>query len=1038
VNVGPDSSVFMSVVIGPPGQEIRVFKTDPVLPAGAQIILPSEDGTLAYVFEQGRHTRTVQTLFGNTIESFSYDQHGYLNAVTDADGNITRIERDTNGLPTAIVAPGGQRTTLVVSGGTLVRVTNPAGESNEFRYDGPLMVGRRDPRGSLYSYTYNDAGRLVRDADPASGFISLVRSGGRNFSVTRTSAEGRTHRYDVTLRPDLIEERLSTDSAGNHIQSWFGDGSTIVSRPDGTLLNAGETGDPRFGAQAPLGSIAVRTPSGLAKTVSLTRSITLAQPNNPLSLATSTDIATINRRRFTTAFNAATRRQVMSSPLGRTAAATFDARARVVSAEVTGLTPTSIQYSNGLVETVTSGTRQARFSYNDRRELTVMRDSLSRTVSFDYDAAGRVTRKTLPDGRVIAFEYDGDGNLTSITPPGRSPHRFAYTLVNQNEIYSPPTIDAGDSVTRYLYNKDRQIVSTLLPDGRAVNVQYDPAGRTSAVVAPNGTYRLTYNGSTGMLSSTEGPDQSRLEYAYDGSLLTESKWSGEVSGIVAFSYDNDFRLISENGTSLGYDNDSLLTRAGALSLARNAQNGLLTGTTLLSITDAFTYNEHGEITGYSASYNGSPLLAVTFTRDAGGRESADTQQVAGSSVARSYEYDLAGRLIRVRQGGVAVAEYDYDSNGNRIAHRYIGGSSTASYDGQDRLLAYDNTNYTYTANGDLKTSTTAGVTTTYDYDVFGNLRSVNTGGVQLIEYIIDAQNRRVGKKVNGILVQGWLYADQLRIVAELDGSGAVVSRFVYGSKTNAPDYMTKGDTIYRLISDLRGSIRLVVDAENGSIAQRLDYDEFGRVLLDTNPGFQPLGYAGGLYDRDTGFVRFGARDYDSRAGRWTTKDAAGFAAGDTNVFAYCSSDPINSIDPNGHAVAIVALAPVAGTAAAAAVIVVGSGIAVGTAIYDTVQLYDELQKLAEAEALLREEQAFVHEAGRLGRRTGRRAPGCEYNPARRTPRGSPPQRLQPGDDDDPKQPRVPEPLDDETAKRKSIWVTLLSWLGDAVGGTGGL
>ncbi len=41
-----------------------------------------------------------------------------------------------------------------------------------------------------------------------------------------------------------------------------------------------------------------------------------------------------------------------------------------------------------------------------------------------------------------------------------------------------------------------------------------------------------------------------------------------------------------------------------------------------------------------------------------------------------------------------------------------------------------------------------------------------------------------------------------------------------------------------------------------------------RILLDTNPGFQPFGFAGGLYDPQTGLVRFGARDYDPEAGRW--------------------------------------------------------------------------------------------------------------------------------------------------------------------------
>jgi len=40
----------------------------------------------------------------------------------------------------------------------------------------------------------------------------------------------------------------------------------------------------------------------------------------------------------------------------------------------------------------------------------------------------------------------------------------------------------------------------------------------------------------------------------------------------------------------------------------------------------------------------------------------------------------------------------------------------------------------------------------------------------------------------------------------------------------------------------------------------MDYDEFGNVLLDTNPGFQPFGFAGGLSDQRTGLVRFGARD----------------------------------------------------------------------------------------------------------------------------------------------------------------------------------
>jgi RHS repeat-associated protein len=191
----------------------------------------------------------------------------------------------------------------------------------------------------------------------------------------------------------------------------------------------------------------------------------------------------------------------------------------------------------------------------------------------------------------------------------------------------------------------------------------------------------------------------------------------------------------------------------------------------------------------------------------------------------------------------------------------------------------------------------------YAYDAFGNLRSVTLPDSTLIEYVIDGQNRRIGKKVNGTLQQGFLYDDQLRILAELDGSGAVVSRFVYGSKVNIPDYMVRNGVTYRIISDHIGSPRLVIDTSTNTIVQRLDYDEFGNILpSSTNPGFQPFGFAGGLYDQHTKLTRFGARDYDAETGRWTVKDPIRFQGRDPNLYGYVLNDPTNLSDPSGLAV----------------------------------------------------------------------------------------------------------------------------------------
>ncbi len=91
---------------------------------------------------------------------------------------------------------------------------------------------------------------------------------------------------------------------------------------------------------------------------------------------------------------------------------------------------------------------------------------------------------------------------------------------------------------------------------------------------------------------------------------------------------------------------------------------------------------------------------------------------------------------------------------------------------------------------------------------------------------------------------------------------------------------------------------LVVNTADGAVAQRIDYDEWGNVTSDSNPGFQPFGFAGGLFDRDTGLIKFGARDYDPATGRWAVKDPIGFEGG-LNFYEYSGNDPVNSIDPIG-------------------------------------------------------------------------------------------------------------------------------------------
>jgi RHS repeat-associated protein len=123
----------------------------------------------------------------------------------------------------------------------------------------------------------------------------------------------------------------------------------------------------------------------------------------------------------------------------------------------------------------------------------------------------------------------------------------------------------------------------------------------------------------------------------------------------------------------------------------------------------------------------------------------------------------------------------------------------------------------------------------------------------------------------------------------------------YAEESGAPIALIRAGVFYRVVKDHLGSVRLVVNATTGEVAQSIDYDAYGRVIRETGAGFQPFGFAGGLYDATTKLVRFGARDYDPSTGRWTNKDPIGFAGQQGNVYLYVNGDPVNRLDLRGTA-----------------------------------------------------------------------------------------------------------------------------------------
>ncbi len=925
VAVAPDGAVVF-------GQGAQVLRLSGAFQGftGDEIVIPERDGGSAFVFDRsGRHLRTVDALTGVVLLELAYDSAGLVSEVRDRDGKITRIERGGAGLATAIVGPFGQRSELQHSAGYLARFRNPALESTELTYsaDG-LLETMTDPRGGVRSYSFAGLGRLIRAEDPAGGEKTLLRTNTQDgHRVELTSPLGRVTEFEVSRPENGAATFRRIDPSGGLTEEVEGrDGKRSLSMPDGTRSTVQRRADPRWGLTAAIpGSIEIETPSGLKAQVSGSRGVVLSDPEDPLSVEEVTERLTVNGETYLRHYDAATRRLTASSPEGRTRVTQLDAAGRPVEITRQGLASIEMTYDalgrpSAFAQGAGAERRTLGLSYDPLGRLASLTDAMGRVLALGYDAADRVSALGLPGGRSVALGYDGNDNPTSLTPPGRPAHLLGYSPVDLLASYQAPPV-VGSATTAYLHDRDRQPTEVAFPSGSSIDFAYDVAGRLASLSTPQGPTTFSYLPDTRQLATVAVAGET-LAYTYDGLLLKSTAWSGQVTGRIDRDYDANFRLAEErlNGSSaidFAFDRDGLLIQAGDLHLTYDAASGLLDGTTLGAVAGTLSRNNFGELSGYQVTHGGSPLLELEYTRDALGRIAEKIETIAGAASTYRYSYDFAGRLARAERAGAVVAEYTYDANGNRLSYAGTFGTAAGSYDDQDRLVTYGETTYGYTAEGSLSSKSAAGQTATYEYDLLGSLRSVGLpSGIQ-IEYVLDGRGRRVGKRVNGALVQGFLYRDSLAPAAELDGGGAVRSRFVYGSRSNAPDYMVKEGVTYAVVADHLGSPRLIVDTSTGAVAQRLDYDEFGRVILDTNPGFQPFGFAGGIYDHQTGLVRFGARDYDPEAGRWTARDPSRFLGGTANLYSYSFNDPVNFHDPEGQVAAALAVPIVAAVAAVA-------------------------------------------------------------------------------------------------------------------------
>jgi RHS repeat-associated protein len=473
-------------------------------------------------------------------------------------------------------------------------------------------------------------------------------------------------------------------------------------------------------------------------------------------------------------------------------------------------------------------------------------------------------------------------------------------------------VGSENSTKSYTYNLSRDLQKVTRADGKEVIYGYDVSkARLTSLTMASQTIGYVYEDYGGNLTKVTNSDNGSItNLGYTGDHLAQ--WyeygltlpnSVRFDSMLRYTWGRfgNISALDQSGSGMSttsvqytYDVDQLMKSAGDLQITRSTNTSLVTGTSLGGLTDAFSYNAYGEIAGYQ-----SGVYSFSLQRDELGRIVQKSETTTDGSVTYNYSYDLNDRLAQVMKDGVVTAQYNYDGNGNRVTETTGGQQVVATFDNQDRIIQRGSVQYAFNAEGELQQKTDGAKITKYQYGLFGQLRTVQLPSGSVITYDTNGLGLRIGKRVDNVFMKFYQWQSATQLAAEVGPSGNLLARFVYGTQSHSPDYMLKDGVNYRFIKDQVGSIRFVVNAATGSIAQKIVYDEWGKILSDSNPGFQPFGFGGGLYDADTGLMRFGARDYDPETGRWTSKDPILFKGGSTGLYTYVNNDPVNLIDPSG-------------------------------------------------------------------------------------------------------------------------------------------
>jgi RHS repeat-associated protein len=602
---------------------------------------------------------------------------------------------------------------------------------------------------------------------------------------------------------------------------------------------------------------------------------------------------------------------------------------------------------------------ETRYMYSARGDLLGVRDALGGVTRYAYDGEGHLTQVVDPKGRITSLQWGGYHKLCSRKDANGNEVRLRYNLEGELcEVYN----EHGE-IHRLTYDVAGNLIGETTFDGRELRYRNNPGGRV--VRAENGLHQHTDHtyDLVGQLIKRELPGGSVEEFSFNvrgeltgakspagellferdavGRIVREAQIVGGKEHWIDVVYDAGGERIARK-TSLGHE--EAVTRGVLGERARTVLDG---SHVVEHRVDALGRETSRGLPGGGWIQNTYDALGRVARRQAGGalpRRVAGAgepewigAQADGTAVDTAYRYDWDGELIESWDRGRGKTAYAYDPIGQLLAmvpekaqkelfrydpagNLYESGEAAEKreYGAGNRLKRKGATEYQWDADGRLCEKRAKDPESgeeklwTYRWDGAGLLKAVDLPDGRIVDFAYDPFARRVQKRVTraGNTRRDRIAVSETRFVWDGDvlvheittrareGGDPVVEERTYCFEDGgfAPVAHKQDGGWFHHVNDPIGTPERLIDGD-GVVACELTRKAWGETKVDGRASTE-IRFQGQYKDEETGLAYNRWRYYDADDKRYVSADPLGLVAG-YNDFRY--PPPLANVDPAGLA-----------------------------------------------------------------------------------------------------------------------------------------